>query len=98
MCLEWIQDESGVWRKAIEIMSAIFSGVLQYRILGEKVAFNSGGASAIGFQLARACAAKGMRVMRGDIDQRALDDAVVALAHPAMLLAQWSMPPTPRLP
>lgn len=46
-----------------------------------KVAFITGGASGIGFSLARACGAEGMRVMIADIDQEALDTAVVQLAN-----------------
>jgi NAD(P)-dependent dehydrogenase (short-subunit alcohol dehydrogenase family) len=45
-----------------------------------KVAFITGAASGIGFELARACVAQGMKVMLGDIDQEGLEQAVVDLS------------------
>ena len=44
-----------------------------------KTAFITGGASGIGLALASACGREGMRVMIGDIDQKALNVAVEAL-------------------
>ena len=41
-----------------------------------KVAFITGGASGMGLGMARAFGAAGMKVMIGDIEQQALDNAV----------------------
>lgn len=47
--------------------------------LGNKVAFITGAASGIGFELARECGARGMKVMLADIDEEGLGDAERAL-------------------
>ena len=51
------------------------------RDLQGKVAFITGAASGIGFALARACGAEGMKVMVADIDLQALDTAVSLLSN-----------------
>ena len=60
-------------------MASVSIAVASMDSLENKVVFITGGASGIGFALARACGAEGMRVMLADIDQEALDNAVVQL-------------------
>jgi NAD(P)-dependent dehydrogenase (short-subunit alcohol dehydrogenase family) len=51
------------------------------RELKGKTAFVTGGASGIGFAMARAFAAEGMKVMLADVEQGALDQALKQLGE-----------------